>query len=40
MMNKDLGFSGDQVFQINFKKTNFIDEKITIRGSMNVTEIK
>lgn len=25
MMDKDLGFSGDQVFQINFKKTNFID---------------
>jgi putative ABC transport system permease protein len=39
MMNKDLGFSGDQVFQINFKKTNFIDE-ITIRGSTNATEIK
>jgi putative ABC transport system permease protein len=25
MMDKDLGFNGDQVFQINFKKTNFKD---------------
>ncbi|ASW75182.1 hypothetical protein IQ37_01000 [Chryseobacterium piperi] len=25
MMEKNLGFNGDQVFQINFKKTNFID---------------
>ncbi|WP_407479903.1 ABC transporter permease [Elizabethkingia miricola] len=31
MMNKDLGFSGDQVFQINFKKTNFIDENYNQR---------
>ena len=30
-MNKDLGFSGDQVFQINFKKTNFIDENYNQR---------
>ena len=25
MMDKDLGFNGDQVFEISFKKTNFKD---------------
>lgn len=31
MMKKDLGFQGDQVFQINFNKTNYIDKNFNVR---------
>jgi putative ABC transport system permease protein len=31
MMKKDLGFQGDQVYQINFNKTNYIDKNFNAR---------